>query len=154
MSGVECTGLVLAVLPLVIEVAKSYKNGVDSIRDVLSPSRRDESLEDFYQELWMEMYLLDRQLRDTVDALPNLTEDRKASLLKAENLKQWTLESDVASALQEHFNSETDLQAFMVIMGKIVELLAQLIKDETTHVGSKHMVSERALRFIPYHTIT
>ncbi|KAL8996714.1 MAG: hypothetical protein Q9169_003829 [Polycauliona sp. 2 TL-2023] len=139
MSGIECLGLAIAVFPLVIEAAKSYKNGVDGIRDVLSKTRRDEGLEDFYQEVWMEMYLLDRQLRDTVDALPILTEDRKAGLLKAENLNQWTLTSDVAEALHEQFNSETDLQAFMIIMGKIVQLLAQLIKDETTHVDRKQM---------------
>ncbi|KAL8658450.1 MAG: hypothetical protein Q9226_000982 [Calogaya cf. arnoldii] len=139
MSGIECAGLALAVFPIVIEVAKSYRNGVDSIRDVLSSSRRDEGLEDFYQELWMEMYLLDRQLRDTINALPVLTENRKASLLKAENLQQWTVESDVADSLQEHFKSKTDLQAFMVIMGKIVQLLAQLVKDESTHVERKQM---------------
>lgn len=141
MSGVECAGLVLAVLPLAIEAAKSYKNGVDTIRDVWSRSRRDNELEDFYYELWMEMFLLDRQLRDIVQALPFLKEDRKASLLSGGNLGQWTTESDVAEALQAHFNSETDYQAFMVIMGKIVQLLAQLIKDSTTHIEQKEMVS-------------
>ncbi|KAL9000161.1 MAG: hypothetical protein Q9188_005727 [Gyalolechia gomerana] len=139
MSGVECAGLVLAVLPLAIEAAKSYKNGVDTIRDVWSRSRRDNELEDFYHELWMEMFFLDRHLRDIVQALPFLKEDRKASLLSGENLGQWTTESDVAEALQAHFNSETDYQAFMVIMGKIVQLLAQLIKDSTTHIEQKEM---------------
>lgn len=142
MSGVECAGLALAVLPLAIEAAKSYKSGVDTIRDVLSSSRRDNELEDFYHELWMEMFLLDRQLRDIVHALPFLTEDRKASLLSGENLSQWTIETDVTEALQVHFNSETDYHAFMVIMGKIVQLLAQLIKDSTTHVDQKEMVRD------------
>lgn len=148
MSGVECAGLVLAVLPLAIEAAKSYKNGVNSIRNVLSSSRRDDDLEDFYQELWMEMFFLDRQLRDTVDAFPFLTEDRKASLLKAENLNQWTLDSDVAEALQHYFNSDTDRHAFMLIMSKIVQLLAQLIKDETTHIDKKQTVSRHPLSIL------
>ncbi|KAI4189759.1 MAG: hypothetical protein L6R41_001242 [Letrouitia leprolyta] len=139
MSGVECAGLVLAVLPLVIEAAKSYINGVDTIRNVLSKSRRDDELEDFYHELWMEMFLLDRQLRDVVEALPFLTEERKASMLNGENLSQWTTDSDVAEALQKHFNSEADYHAFTVIMGKIVQLLAQLIRDSTTHVNQKEM---------------
>ncbi|KAI4112478.1 MAG: hypothetical protein LQ338_008307 [Usnochroma carphineum] len=106
MSGIECAGLVLAVLPLVIEAAKT--NGVGPIRAVLSSSRRDDELEDFYHELWMELFLLDRQLRDIVHALPFLTEERKASLLSGDNLTQWTVNSDVAEALQEHFNSEID----------------------------------------------
>lgn len=141
----ECAGLALAVFPIFIEVAKSYKTGINSIRDVLSKTRRDEGLEDFYQELWWEMYLLDRQLREMVDALPILTEDRKASLLKAENLEQWTLDADVARALQEYFNSETDLQTFMIIAGKIVQLLAQLINNKTTHIDRKQMVSSQFL---------
>ncbi|KAL8921055.1 MAG: hypothetical protein Q9208_005946 [Pyrenodesmia sp. 3 TL-2023] len=139
MSGVECAGLVLAVLPLVIEAAKSYKNGVDTIRDVLSSSRRDSELEDFYQELWYEMFLLDRQLRDIVDALPILTQDRKASLLRAENITEWSSDSDVREALEIHFNSRNDLQAFWVIMGKIIQLLAQLVKDDSTDVDRKQM---------------
>ncbi len=106
MSGIECAGLALAALPLAIEAAKSYKSGVNSIRDVLSSSRHDDSLEDFYRELWFEMYSLDRQLRDAVEAFPILTEDRKASLLKAENLGQWTFDSDIAEVLQQYFNSE------------------------------------------------
>ncbi|KAL8703692.1 MAG: hypothetical protein Q9201_003126 [Fulgogasparrea decipioides] len=139
MSGIECAGLVLAVLPLAIEAAKSYKHGVDSIRDILSSSRRDNELEDFYRELWTEMFLLDLQLRDIIHALPFLTEDRKATLLSGENLGQWTVESDVTEALQVHFNSETDYQAFTVIMGKIVQLLAQLVKDSTTRVDQKDL---------------
>lgn len=94
MSGVEFAGLAPAVIPLVIEAAKSYKNGVDSIRDVLSSSRHDSELENFYLELWFEMYSLHSQLRDIVDALPILTEDRKASLLRAENINQWSSGSD------------------------------------------------------------
>ncbi|KAL8707450.1 MAG: hypothetical protein Q9220_007538 [cf. Caloplaca sp. 1 TL-2023] len=140
MSGVECAGLVLAVLPLAIEAAKSYRSGVRSIRNVLSTSRRDEDLEDFYQELWMEMFFLDRQLRDIVESLPILTEEPKAGLLKPENLHQWTLDSDVAEALQQYFNSDTDHQAFLLIMGKIVQLLAQLVKDETTHINRTQML--------------
>ncbi|KAL8750455.1 MAG: hypothetical protein Q9184_006418 [Pyrenodesmia sp. 2 TL-2023] len=97
MSGVECAGLALAVLPHVIEAAKSYKNGVDSIRDVLSISRRDSELEDFYRELW--------------------------------------------EALEEHFKSEADFQAFRGIVKQITRLLAQLVKVDSTHVDRKQMVS-------------
>jgi hypothetical protein len=88
------------------------------------------------------MFLLDRQLRDIVQALPYLTDDRKANLTKAEHLDQWTDDSDVVEALQEFFNSETDYQTFMVIMGKIVQLLAQLVKDSVSRIDRKEMVSD------------
>lgn len=142
MSSIECAGVVLAVLPLAIEAAKSYKHGVDTILDVVSSSRRDDKLEDFYEELWWEMFFLDRQLRDIVHALPLLKDDRKADLLKAENWNQWTRNSDVTEALQEYLNSETNFQAFTVIMGKIVQLLAQLIKDSTARIDRKEIVSD------------
>jgi hypothetical protein len=141
VTGIECAGLVLAVLPLAIEAAKQYKHGVDTILDAVSSSRRDEKLEDFYEELWWEMFLLDRQLRDIVHALPYLTDDRKAGLMKADNLDQWTAKSDVTEALQEFFNSDTDFQTFMMIMGKIVQLLAQLVKDSVACIDRKEMVS-------------
>ena len=148
MSGIECAGLVLAVLPLVIEAAKAYKHGVDTILDVVSNSRRDDKLEDFYGDLWWAMFLLDRQLRDIVYGLPFLTEDRKADLLKAGNLNQWTGDADVTEALEEYFNSRTDFQAFTVIMGKIVQLLVQLIKDGSTRVDRKEMVSyDHSIRY-------
>ena len=145
MSGIECAGLVLAVLPLAIGAAKTYKHGVDTILDVVSSSRHDDKLEDFYEELWWELFFLDRQLRDTVHTLPFLTEDRKVVLLKAEHMDEWTREADIMEALRKYFNSETDFQAFMVIMGKIVQLLAQIIKDSTTDMDRKEMVSDRDL---------
>ncbi|KAL8854434.1 MAG: hypothetical protein Q9221_000704 [Calogaya cf. arnoldii] len=126
-------------------MVRSLKYGADSIRD-FSNSPRDEGLKDFYQEAWMETYFLDRQLRDTVNALPVLTEDRKASLLKAENLQQWTLESDVADALRTHFDPETDFQAFV--------LLAKLVKNKATHVDRRQMVSSlRPDRHVPIASI-
>ena len=142
MSGIECAGLVLAVLPLVIEAAKSYKHGVDTILDVVSSSRRDDKLEGFYEDIWWEMFFIDRQLRDVIHALPFLAEDRKVDLLKAEHLSQWTRDSEVTEALKEYFKLETDFQAFTVIMGKIVQLLAQLLKDSSARIDRKEMVSD------------
>lgn len=142
MIGIECAGLVLAVLPLFIEAAKSYKKGVDTIYNVTSRSRRDESLAEFYEMFWWETVVLNRQIRGIVDSLPYLSNDRKTYLAAAEHLEDWDEDSDVSQALQEFFSSQMDFDHFMVIMTKIVGLLAQLVQDSSLHISNKDMVSD------------
>ena len=142
VTGIECAGLVLAVLPLFIEAAKSYKKGVDTIRNVISNSRRDERLEEFYEDFWWEMFVLNRQIREVVEALPYLSDDRKTELLAAGHLGEWTVDADVAEALEEFFKSGSHYDTFMVIMTKIVHLLAQVVKDSAVHISGTDVVSQ------------
>ena len=141
ITGIECAGLVLAVLPIFIEAAKSYKKGVDSIYNVTSHSRRDEKLQDFYEDFWWETTMLNRQIRGIVDALPYLSNDRKTYLADPEHLEEWNHDTDVSEALQKVFSSVTDFEDFKVIMTKIVGLLVQLVQDSTVHISIKDMVS-------------
>lgn len=142
ITGIECAGLVLAVLPVFIQAAKSYKRGVDSIYNVTSHSRRDERLQEFYEEFWWETVMLNRQIRGIVDALPYLSNDRKTYLAAAEHLEEWNQDTDVSQALQEFFSSEMDFEDFMVIMTKIVGLLVQLVQDSTVHISIIDMVGD------------
>lgn len=143
ITGIECAGLVLAVLPIFIEAAKSYKKGIDSIYNVTSHSRRDEKLQDFYEEFWWETEMLNRQIRGIVDALPYLSSERKAYLAAAEHLDAWNQDADVSQALHEVFSSIMDFEDFKVIMTKIVGLLVQLVQDSTVQITIKDMVSNR-----------
>ena len=140
--GIESAGLVLAVLPLFIEAAKSYKKGVNTIHNVTSHSRRDEELEEFYEDFWWETVMLNRQIRGIVDALPYLSSDRKNHLAAAENLEDWKQDTDVSQALREFFSSEGDFDSFMVIMSRVVGLLVQLVQDSTVHISAQDMVSD------------
>ena len=142
VTGIECVGLILAVMPIFIEAAKSYKKGVDTIRDVVSPQRRDDRLEDFYEDLWWEMFLIDRQIREVVQALPCLSDSRKTELTAAEHMDEWTVDADVTDALHNFLRSDSDFLAFMLVMTKIVQLLAQIVKDTTVRISEAEMVSE------------
>lgn len=148
ITGIECAGLVLAVLPLFIGAAKSYKQGIDTIRDVISQTRRDEKLEEFYEDFYWELYLLNRQIREIVGALPFLSDHRKTELTTAEHLDEWTIDADVVRALEDYFNSETDFNAFMVIMTKIVQLLAQVVRDTSLQISEADKVSQQKSGFI------
>jgi hypothetical protein len=142
MAGVECAGLVLAILPVVVETAKVYKAGVDTIVDAVSISRHNDKLEEFYEDLWWELFMLDRQLRDVVYALPGLSDSSKADVLKAENLHRWTEDSTIASALRSFFSSKSDFLAFGEVMGKIVQLLAQLVETSRSALSRKEVASD------------
>lgn len=79
-TGIEEAGLVPAILPLVIEAAKWYLKGVDSVKDVICNSRRDEKLQDFYDKFWWELYLLRQNLQGVIQNLPLLCDDYKTML--------------------------------------------------------------------------
>lgn len=153
ITGIECAGLILAVLPIFIEAAKSYKKGIDTIRDVASQARRDDKLEEFYEDFWWELYFLDRQIREIVEALPCLSDNRKTELTTAEHLDEWMIAADVAFALQEYFKSGTDFNAFMLIMTKIIQLLGQVIKDTSLEISEADKVGQHYPGLIECHHI-
>ncbi|KAG4034206.1 hypothetical protein MFRU_003g01790 [Monilinia fructicola] len=134
MSGIEVAGLVLAVLPLFIEGAKAYSHGVETIRKTVSRRERDEKLIDFYDEFYWEIVQLDRQTLGIIKSLPSLSDKRKAELTIDIHFEAWQAEVDVAQALLDYFGSKEALDAFLHVMGKIAQLLSQLIKDPTIHI--------------------
>lgn len=80
-SGIEIAGVVLAMLPLVVEIAKSYANGVNSIKNVVISERRDEKLQDFYDNFYWETFILGNVLRDIINGLPLLCQGCKETVL-------------------------------------------------------------------------
>lgn len=48
VTGIECAGLILSVLPLFVEAGNAYSDGVESILNVSLQSRRDAELSDCY----------------------------------------------------------------------------------------------------------
>lgn len=140
-SGIECVGLVLAVLPLFIEGAKQYSKGVDTITKVVSHAFRDKRLLEFYEEFWWELYFLNRNIRKVVNSLPHLSDERKAGIEEFEGgISDWHHSSDIVTALREYFVTEERYNAFLVVMDRIVQLLSQLVKDSTIQISKKETV--------------
>jgi hypothetical protein len=141
ITGVECAGLALAVLPLVIETGKVWASGGEALADIALLVRRDKKLSYFYDHFWWESVELNQKLRQIVDALPNLPLDRKLRLATAANLEDWTTQADVTAALQSYFATSDDVNSFLHVMTKLVSLLAQLVKDSTIHITAADAVS-------------
>jgi hypothetical protein len=132
VTGIETAGLVLAILPLVIEGAKVYKHGLDSLRDVASNRRRDVKLQDFYDDFFIETDYLHGQLVELVNGLPALSTGSKEALKASGNLAMWEEDPTIRAALFSHFKAQKDLDMFFLIMSRVMVLFGQLIKDEAT----------------------
>ncbi|KAH7136154.1 hypothetical protein B0J11DRAFT_520039 [Dendryphion nanum] len=137
VSGIECAGLALATLPLFIEAGKVYASGTEALADIMIASRRDQKLENFYEQFWWETVELSQKLKQIINALPNLTPARKVELATAANLEHWTLNDDVKAALQTYFADDNDFNTFERVVTKLVSLLGQLVKDSTIHISTK-----------------
>lgn len=148
-SGVEIVGLALAVVPLFIEAAKVYSDGIEAITDVVVKRRWDERLEEFYLDFYMQMLYLDEALQRLRDALGPAffqTGDKKQQL---KLLSNWQHDTVMTEALRQYFGSNDRFNAFTIISKKIMTLLQQLVKDKTNRVTTQDRVRRTHSLIIP-----
>lgn len=126
----------LAVLPFFIEAGKSYG---DALQKAATRSARDEGLQEFYEELYFETYELRKHIENLVLELPGLSDERKQEVVDSRDLDDWDQAGDVAAALED-FLSPDDHAAFHMVMEKVLDLLARLVKDETVHLSKSDKV--------------
>ena len=88
VTGVECAGLVLAVLPLFVEAGKAYSDGVETILNVSLHSRRDAELSDFYDEFYWAIGELAQHVKAITDSISDATGSHKPS--SALQLSDWS----------------------------------------------------------------
>lgn len=147
VTGIDCAGLILGALPLVIEAAKVYRDGVDTIRDVVQPSRRDAALQEFYETFLWEVQEFEYQAKDIIDSLPRLSDERKLEITENLHSADWGEDSDVAQALRDYFSTGNDFNRFEWVMRKIVELMGQLVSDnKAVNISRSEMVKTPFLR--------
>lgn len=142
-TGIECAGLVIAILPLFIEAGKAYARGTDTLLNITLPPRRDQRLERFYEDFWWETVELNQKVKDILNHLPLLSPQRKVELATAARLEDWTRDADVNKALHSYFTTNDDFNTFMHVMSRLVSLLAQLVKDSTVQVVAGDAVRDQ-----------
>jgi hypothetical protein len=140
-SGIEVAGLALALLPLFVETAKVYSKGMKSIQNVAMNSRRDEKLLDFYDDFWWETDRLHRQVKNLVNCLPNLCPACKSAFESDKTLTLWGQDEAVRESLLEYFGSQEQLDAFTLVMTRILGLFDRLLKDRVTHLSASEKVT-------------
>ncbi|KAF2175473.1 hypothetical protein K469DRAFT_679973 [Zopfia rhizophila CBS 207.26] len=146
-TGFEIAGVALAILPLVIEVAKSYTRGVNSIKNVIISERRDEKLQEFYEHFWWETYHLENTLRRIVIGLPLLCRECKEALSADRSLSMWEEDKEVKQALLLYFRDEEGVDAFILVLLKVLELVDRLtIRDKSTKLTAREKSSDGAYK--------
>ncbi|KAF2501611.1 hypothetical protein BU16DRAFT_534265 [Lophium mytilinum] len=153
VTGAETVGLTLAaILPLFIEAAKAYGKGVDTIRDDTSSRRRDDRLQEFFDDFWWELKSFDQQVRTLVRGLPHLCNECKRELEKDMSSLSasggWEKDEEVARALSHSFGTSLQHKSFVLITSRILRLLAWLIGDKTLHLYGIETVSRESTSFM------
>lgn len=144
-TGIECAGLVLAVLPPIVELAKAYPQGVKVIRDTVQPARFDQELEDFYEELFCQLFEFHGRMQQIVDHLPNLPQTRKAEVCRHFQERDWKPGTDVAQAFAEVFQTPGELYRFEIIVKRVIRQVGQLVEDRSTYLSRADAVSVNIL---------
>lgn len=138
-SGIEIAGVVLAVLPIVVEASKAYINGVEGIKDITIARRRDDKLRDFYEDLLVLVTFVEGRLWETIDCLEGLSDDRKAEMKFALRIEDWEPGTEVSMALDAHLTPQKK-EAFLVIVRRIARVLGHFVKDKSLKIAKDETV--------------
>jgi hypothetical protein len=139
-SGIEAAGLALALLPIVVEIAKAYSEGVNTILNVTISGRRDEKLQSFYDDFWWETEMLHRHIKSIVKGLPNLCPACKIVLESDRTLTIWEQDEVVRDSLLDYFGSQEELDTFKMVMTRVLELFDKLVKEKMTKLSAHEKV--------------
>ncbi|EYB25191.1 hypothetical protein FG05_08146 [Fusarium graminearum] len=126
-TGIECAGLALAVLPLFIEVAKAYSDGVETIFNIVIKSRWEERLETFYLDFYIQLFYVEEVMQRVRDVI-------SASTNTIQLISDWYNDPKFEVTLKGYFRSDERFHIFTVICKKVLFLLGQLVKDETNRI--------------------
>lgn len=111
MTGVECAGIILVVIPLVVEGAKVYLRGLEAVRDTVQSQRYDASLDDFYIDIFCGMMEFRECMISILDELPALSDTKKQALVESVSEEDWKPGSEVHIAFQATFPSNMELDS-------------------------------------------
>lgn len=152
-TGVEATGLLLAILPLFIEGAKACKSSVHSIRQARKQTQVDKALEEFYDNFHREIVAINCHVDSIYGFLLNSI-DRDILPRRTDFLSKWKNTPAIQYALENYFGSKGKFRRFSSISHKIVQHLDSLINDKTTKLSNEDKVRlcvqlSRRLRDLP-----
>ena len=140
MSGFEIVGVIFGVLPLLIEVGKTYSKS--PVHKAISRKPYDEKLADFYQTFWWELSELKIHISTLVESIPGISEEKRGDLLDTSRAStEWHDGSAAAMAFDGLLASIDQDRNVEVVMKKVLKLLDKLIKDETLDIKAADVVS-------------
>ncbi len=154
LTGIECTGLVLAILPLLIAAAEHYREGLDSLQAIRAKVGDDRLLE-FYEEIAFEIFQLRNSIKKLVKDLPGFSYEYKSQLVKAVDPNAWRDEA-LSRALSNKLGEGND-RLFSDTLRRVLESLNALVSEDQEKLSKKEEVSlenrYRVIQKLRDHTI-
>jgi hypothetical protein len=148
MSGVECAGLIIGVIPLIIECVKVYPTASKVARGIFRADVFDDQVREYVSELSVLLLEFKAQMEQIFDYLPDLSNTRKADLIETFNEKDWNPGSDVAKAFLAMFPDPDTFYWFENVVTQIVRQMGQLVRD--TQVFAQKSTSVSSAMIVPY----
>lgn len=134
--GIEAAGLVLATLPLFIEVAKAYSAGTNSLFNVLLHSRLEEKLGDFYDEWYWNL----SEISHHVDFISRAIQPELSHPSSMLDLREWHKSSDIAQCLEKFFKTKAAYHQYLLITEKLSLIFALLVERQSLYARKDEFV--------------
>ncbi|KAL4940181.1 hypothetical protein BDV06DRAFT_224356 [Aspergillus oleicola] len=128
-TGIECAGLVLAVLPLFVSAVDAYSKGSETLWGVIIRSKADEALHDFYCEFYYQIAILHKHLDKISDTVAGQLWVAGNGGSIASQLQDWRSRADIHITIRTLLGSDASFRMFETITTKIAKLLGQLIRE-------------------------
>jgi hypothetical protein len=120
VTGIEVTGIALAIFPLVIEGLKSYSNGARTIKDMWRPQM---ALKSLIRELGMEQCKFENTLTSLLEGI--VSESDQLSLMNDPGGELWYTE-DLQNTLESRLRTTKAVQVYVDSMNDLVFVLKTL----------------------------
>lgn len=138
MSGLECVGLLLGIIPILVSCAEHYRTVHRPIRAAARPSATAQKLADFYQDLHVEVCFLDINVGNLICGLPELSQTQLRSLGNFSQPSSWDNE-EVSVALKDRLGAT--YEPILVTVKASLKILDDLLSGQTLLSLKSHNVS-------------
>jgi hypothetical protein len=136
MSGAEI-GLLLAVIPILVNAAEHSKRIHRPLRAALHRSDAAEKLADFFQDLHIEVNFLDITINRLVRELPTLSEIQAQNLGDFSDPSTWG-SPEVTDALEDRLGDS--YKAFATTVQAALRILDDILSGQNLEVLRRHGV--------------
>ncbi|KAF2502332.1 hypothetical protein BU16DRAFT_612009 [Lophium mytilinum] len=134
MSGAE-VGLLLAIIPILVNAAEHSKRVCRPVRAALHPSDAAEKLADFFQDLHIEVNFLDITINNLIRDLPMLSEDQARRLGDFSKPSSWE-SPEITTALEDRLGAS--YKAFAATVQAALRILEDILSGQTLESLKKH----------------
>ncbi|RPA81004.1 hypothetical protein BJ508DRAFT_118097 [Ascobolus immersus RN42] len=138
MSGFEIAGVVIGVLPLLLDAGKASSRHFQYVKQARNATKADAVLYEFYLEVFYEMFMLKKTLESVFSRLPGVSTEKKNRIVACE-YDEWCRDPEVVRSLQTVFKQD-DLDTFIMAMERLLEIFFRLVEEKTSKLSKDEKV--------------